>query len=405
MKNRALALLAVLALLCAAVPAFAEVVYDDYETALTMAGNNLTNMQNLQTAIDLLQEMSGHKLSNYYVRYLQAVADLQGSNPKLDVIKGIFETYAKNEAFEQDLAERGLPSCKDLVAYAHARQLEAWGYIDDAYNEYAKLTVLDSADRVYSMYMRKANATPTPTPKPMATPTPKPTATPTPKPTATPKPKTPQVGDYITFGHYPQLTADGSDNTSIEWLVLDVDETNHRALVISRYGLDVQPYNTIYTEITWEKCTLRTWLNGEFMNNAFSKTEQGAILKTIVDNSSSQGYSIYDTNGGNNTQDKIFLLSYTEANIFFGVTWGSSNNMKSRVTPTAYANAQGGWEGLLRDYQFAEGATWWWWLRSPGGFQDFAARVNYDGSLGNGNVLNSLGLVRPAMWIDLDADY
>ena len=35
-----------------------------------------------------------------------------------------------------------------------------------------------------------------------------------------------QPGNYITFGYYPQ-TADGTDNTPIEWLVLDVDEDIH----------------------------------------------------------------------------------------------------------------------------------------------------------------------------------
>ena len=56
------------------------------------------------------------------------------------------------------------------------------------------------------------------------------------------------VGDYITFGHYPQ-TASGDDNTPIEWLVLDVQDG--KALLISRFALDCQPYKIRYVDMTW----------------------------------------------------------------------------------------------------------------------------------------------------------
>lgn len=95
--------------------------------------------------------------------------------------------------------------------------------------------------------------------------------------------------------------------TPIEWLVLARD--GNKALLISRYGLDAQKYNTINTGVTWEKCTLRTWLNNAFYNKAFNSAEQTAILITNVDNSKNQCYSGWSTSGGNNTQDKVFLLS------------------------------------------------------------------------------------------------
>ena len=148
------------------------------------------------------------------------------------------------------------------------------------------------------------------------------------------------VGNYVTFGEYPQ-TASGEDMTPIEWLVLARD--GNKALLISRYGLDAQPYNTDHTSVTWETCTLRTWLNVTFYNKAFSSDEQAAILTTSVDNGKNQGYSKWSTSGGNNTEDKVFLLSYAEANKYFGVTYDSISNTKSRVAPTAYAIAQGAW--------------------------------------------------------------
>ena len=146
------------------------------------------------------------------------------------------------------------------------------------------------------------------------------------------------VGNYVTFGEYPQTTA-GEDMTPIEWLVLARD--GNKALLISRYGLDAQKYNTINTGVTWEKCTLRTWLNNAFYNKAFNSAEQTAILITNVDNSKNQCYSGWSTSGGNNTQDKVFLLSYAEANKYFGVPYGNSSNTKSRVAQTAYAIAHG----------------------------------------------------------------
>lgn len=207
------------------------------------------------------------------------------------------------------------------------------------------------------------------------------------------------VGNYVTFGEYPQTTA-GEDMTPIEWLVLA--RNGNKALLISRYGLDAQKYNTINTGVTWEKCTLRTWLNNAFYNKAFNSAEQTAILITNVDNSKNQCYSGWSTSGGNNTQDKVFLLSYAEANKYFGVPYGNSSNTKSRVAQTAYAIAHGTWASSSN--KTADGTdAGWWWLRSPGNYQDFAAVVDTDGSLRNITVNYVSGSVRPALWVNIEA--
>lgn len=208
------------------------------------------------------------------------------------------------------------------------------------------------------------------------------------------------VGDVITFGRYPQ-TAEGTDETPIEWIVLDVQDG--KALLLSKYGLDKVPYNKKSSANTWEQCTLRTWLNGEFLSQAFNPEEQAAIRLTDVDNSPSQGYSGWSTDGGNNTQDQVFLLSYAEANRYLGVTYDYSNNTKSRVAPTAYAIAQGAWtsdSGQTADGEPAGD----WWLRSPGNIQDCAANVNYVGSLDFDFAYSDYDVVRPALWIDLESE-
>ena len=206
------------------------------------------------------------------------------------------------------------------------------------------------------------------------------------------------VGNYVSFGTYPQTKA-GNDATPIEWLVLARD--GNKALLISRYGLDAQRYNKDTTSVTWETCTLRTWLNGTFYNKAFSSAEQAAILTTNVDNSKNQCYSGWSTNGWKNTQDKVFLLSYAEANQYFGVTYYNSSNTKSRVAPTAYAIAHGAWTSSSD--KTADSVNAGWWLRSPGSDQRSAAYVFADGSLYDLSVGSDSASVRPALWVNIEA--
>lgn len=135
-------------------------------------------------------------------------------------------------------------------------------------------------------------------------------ATPTPEPTNTPTP-TPTVysidGDYIVFGRYEQ---DGNlDNgpEPIEWEI--VSEGDGRMLLVSRYILDYQQYNIEQTDVTWETCSLRSWLNDDFINTAFSNAERDQILETTITNSD---HPLSGTEGGNDTVDQIFCLSVDE---------------------------------------------------------------------------------------------
>ena len=206
-----------------------------------------------------------------------------------------------------------------------------------------------------------------------------------------------KVGDHVTYGRYPQ-TAEGNDETPIEWLVLDVQ--GDKALLLSRYGLDTMPYNTEYEDVTWETCSLREWLNGDFLNRAFSAEEQKAIPVTDVDNGKGQGNSEWDTSGGNDTQDRVFLLSFAEACRYLGASL-DHDSMKPRVAPTAYLLEKGVW--IEDETKTDDGATaGWWWLRSPGSWQDNAVGVAPGGSFYDIYVIGD-HIIRPALWIDTGA--
>ena len=166
-------------------------------------------------------------------------------------------------------------------------------------------------------------------------------------------------GDIIKFGNYPQ-DINGS-KSPIEWLVLDVKD--NEVLLISRYGLDSKEYHNVFTDITWEDCALRKWLNNDFIKSAFSEEEAKKIKVSELKNEDNRRYG---TSGGNNTKDRIFCLSINEAEHYFG----SDNDRQCK--PTAYARKQG---------VYVNNDCCFWWLRSPVRDQHNASDVKTDGAL------------------------
>ena len=212
-----------------------------------------------------------------------------------------------------------------------------------------------------------------------------------------------QAGKYVTFGHYPQ-TKSGDDDNPIQWLILERDGQN--ALLISKCGLDTKPYDTNENGTTWEKSTIRMWLNAIFYNKAFNSAEQAIILTTSVDNNKEQCYSSWSKNDGNNTQDKIFLLSYAEVKKYFDVVYwknaGPKENKKPRIAPTAYAIAQGASTFSL--YKTVDGAdSGWCWLRSLGQNGIEVAAVGASGCLHSFSAYETSASIRPAMWVNIDS--
>ena len=206
------------------------------------------------------------------------------------------------------------------------------------------------------------------------------------------------AGEYVTFGVYPQ-TAEGTDQTPVQWLVLDYDGENNRALLISRYGLDAKQYHTKQSKVTWEKCSLRKWLNKEFLESVFTPEEQEAISITEVDNGpDQQGYATATIKkGGKKTKDKVFLLSYAEAGAFF------PGHQLRQCAVTDYAMAK---RARTDDVHQTEGRpTGEWLLRSPGSDLTGVVVVGKAGHFSALWVDAGMGVIRPVIWVDLNAEY
>ena len=191
-----------------------------------------------------------------------------------------------------------------------------------------------------------------------------------------------KVGDTYTFGAYEQDNITSNGKEAIEWTVLDKDGMS--LLLVSKQALDCKRYNTSYTDVTWENCSLRKWLNDSFLNEAFSEEEKALIQSTTV---SAYNNPSYNTDPGNDTTDKVFLLSINEAKYF-------NSDEARKCAPTAYAKARGALTSV-------GDAKTWWWLRSPGRSQKYAAIVSIGGWVyyrGYGVNYDNVS-VRPALWI------
>ncbi len=90
----------------------------------------------------------------------------------------------------------------------------------------------------------------------------------------------------------------------IKWKVLKNDGST--LFVVADQGLDCKDYHDVGGNATWESSTIRTWLNDDFYQTAFSSNEQNVIVQQNIIN---EGNAEYGTDGGGNTKDKVFLLS------------------------------------------------------------------------------------------------
>ena len=226
--------------------------------------------------------------------------------------------------------------------------------------------------------------------------------------------------DCIYFGNYWQGDTIGDSRTDkndakrpVKWRVLSVNGDD--VFLLADRNLECLEYNGTDTGVTWETCTVRSWLNGygeeqnkeekdyrqnSFINHAFTPEERSAIRTTNVVNKDNPEYG---TEGGNDTADQVYLLSINEVtNPAYGFSPDSNQYAKSREAKnTEYAKGREAWASTGSEYA----GNGFWWLRSPGCSSRNASYVNDYGSVVyHGNFVGFSGnVVRPALHLSLAA--
>ncbi|MBO5935618.1 MAG: hypothetical protein J6Q94_09055 [Clostridia bacterium] len=243
-----------------------------------------------------------------------------------------------------------------------------------------------------------------------------------------------QTGDTVVFGYYAQSADKKAAELPIEWIVLD--KQGPRMLLLSKYVLDTGAYNFfipdsddydeeeenqedeiyvpedeyeyVYDKETktfkkvkkiilkeplgkWDISSLRAWLNrtffdSDFIRTAFSDAEKNLIEGVILKNFDNPKHK---TRGGEDTTDKIFILSNAQIRRYFP-------KKESRIAyPTPYAKANG-------VYCKKDGSCDWW-VRTPGQNKYGANIVSTTGNLNSSyNCRYDFIGIRPALWINLD---
>ena len=202
----------------------------------------------------------------------------------------------------------------------------------------------------------------------------------------------------------------------IRWRVLDIQ--NGSALLLADRMPDCVPFHTADTGVSWEKCTLRSWLNGYgaeaneqqmdysgngWIDRAFTDAEREAILPVRCENPANPDYG---TSGGDDTEDKVFILSCAE--VFAGPDAGrygffpgrDYDDPAKRFTSTLYAKCMGAWWSPVDDYA---GNSFWMMRTSGYTPQSVTYICDFGFVYSRGTLVTcSDAGVLPALWVDLD---
>jgi len=206
----------------------------------------------------------------------------------------------------------------------------------------------------------------------------------------------PHIGGRFTFGKR-------------EWRVLDIKDG--KALIITQNIIEKRPYHQNKDDITWEKSSLREYLNNEYYNTKFTPEEKACIIETRNTNPPDPWST---TKGGVETIDKIFLLNLDEVIKYLGVT-GDISNLKrldtDQMSIDEYIYIED-YSGIIpydrldnaRQAKAVGRNEQWWWLRTPGFYSGIVAGYNLrHGYRMYGHKMNisESGGVRPAMWVKI----
>ncbi len=202
------------------------------------------------------------------------------------------------------------------------------------------------------------------------------------------------------------------------WRVLEVRDGT--ALLLSNTAVECEPFQEDLRDVSWENCTLRSWLNGygaaanasgkdfsdagkNFLNAAFSSGEQKAILETSVRNEANY---YFGTDSGTQTKDRIFIPAESELFIHdSSEIHGFSRrdevaDRAKQFRPTGYALWKGAWQ------ETGERGNVFWITRTTGYTHANVVYVDESGYMFNRGILVTCrdAAVIPALILDLDSD-
>ena len=170
---------------------------------------------------------------------------------------------------------------------------------------------------------------------------------------------------------------------------------------------DTCPFNDTYNDTSWSDCSLRRWLNGEFMSRAFTETEIAAIEETDVKNVANY---YFGTDCGPDTKDRVFVLSESETfSSPLAVEYGfsdkdSGNDPARRFRSTLYAKCRGAWWSPVDKYRGVS----FWFMRTVGYTKANVVYVGESGDTYNRGIVVTCddSAVLPAITLNLSkADY
>jgi len=194
-----------------------------------------------------------------------------------------------------------------------------------------------------------------------------------------------KTGEKVAFGRYEQDDIKDNGQENIIWIVAEAQKD--KLLLVSEKVLDTRKYNNDRKKVTWEESTVRAWLNADFVSSAFNAKESKKLVETTI---ITPDYAKYNTPGGNDTKDKVFLLSIEEAEKYFV----SDESRRAQSSESAKTG------GLKWNDSILYRGNGVWFLRTPGLKGDNVCYVNYDGKIYNTCFVDNEGFgIRPAIWV------
>lgn len=224
-----------------------------------------------------------------------------------------------------------------------------------------------------------------------------------------------KIGDIVQMGTYEQ-DGDAETEDPICWDVLDKD--GDAVLLISHDVIAYQRFSDSRKCVIWEDSEIRTWLNQEFYAEAFDETEQASIRETTLENPSTVGFAAHVDPSGDvqvresrpDTKDKIFLLSWKEAEQYYGNRLTDASGLGRRPSRAVLQKRKAIFTDLIIEelpamYPYSrhlpDGTERLSWMLRSTGMKNYTIFViGYEGKWDQ-DYPDSYNGVRPVMWVNV----